>query len=94
MHVYRLIYIYIYCIYIYIFTHTHTHLYIYIYIYTYNLYIYNKYIVISLSNNRWFLAEVIGLSCARALARLGREVVLCDLGGAVGAGTVGGCYGF
>lgn len=32
-------------------------------------------------------AGVIGLSCARALARLGREVVLCDLGGAVGAGT-------
>lgn len=30
---------------------------------------------------------VIGLSCARALARLGREVVLCDLSGAVGTGT-------
>ena len=79
------------CVYIYICIYIFTHISIYLNLY---LYLYNKYIVISLSNNRWFLAEVIGLSCARALARLGREVVLCDLGGAVGAGTVGGCYGF
>lgn len=32
-------------------------------------------------------AGVVGLSCARALARAGREVVLCDLSGAFGTGT-------
>ena len=35
----------------------------------------------------WSPVEVVGLACARALARAGREVVLCDLSGAVGTGS-------
>ena len=68
--------------YIYIYTYE------YIYICIYNILMYMHAYVISESYQP-MASEVIGLSCARALARLGREVVLCDLSGAVGTGERG-----